>query len=171
VQPMFIHQRFDLRQFDYLMLYGVRIVAGQGPPASTALSRTVIVYTPTRFDRIEFSLISFVTGLSTTFPATRGAWLPGWRTRSITRWRLRYSARGMPCLFPEPLILGVQAADFPSSAANRSSTCNNACWTLDGVSTHSSGVILMLEKVSSSESIGLRLPNQVLFCMLPFLPP
>src|ERR671915_692635 len=94
------------------MPHGVRIEACQGRPANTAPCRTMIAHTAARFDRVEFSLMPFVTGLSTTLAAARRAWLPGWRTRSITRGRLRTVTRRSPGLFPEPLSLGAQAADF-----------------------------------------------------------
>jgi len=73
VQPVFIHQRHDLRQLDHLMPYGVRIVANQGRPARAALRRMVIIHTPALLDRIESALMGGVTRLSTALPATRPA--------------------------------------------------------------------------------------------------
>ena len=112
MQPVFIHQRCDLRQFDHLMPHGVRVGPGQGCSARAALRRTVIGHAPTLFNGIEVPLMSYVTGLSAALPAARLALRPGRRTRSITRWRLRTVVRRAPRLFPEPLILGTQAADF-----------------------------------------------------------
>src|SRR5918999_2732231 len=59
-----------------------------------------------------FGNAPLMTGLSATLLTTRPVWLPGRLTRSVTRGRLRTVARRSPRLFPEPLILGTQAADF-----------------------------------------------------------
>ena len=112
MQPVFIHQRFDLRQLDHLMPNGIWVGACQGHPASATLSRKVIIHTAALVGRVEFALMSLVTGLSATLLTTPLVWLPGRLTRRVTRERLRYSARKSPRLFPEPLILGTQAADF-----------------------------------------------------------
>ena len=112
MQPMFIHQRFDLRQLDHLMPNRLGIVTRQGRPASAALHRTVLLHPAALFDRIALALMSLRTGLRAALPATRLALLAGRYTRSITRRRLRTVARRSPHLFPEPFILGAPAADF-----------------------------------------------------------
>jgi hypothetical protein len=112
MQPVFIHERFDLWQFDHLVPIRVQIVAGQGAPARATLRWTVIRHTLTRFDRREGPLMSCVTGLRAALPAARLALLPRRHTRSITRWWLRTVVRRPPRLLSQLLMCGTQAADF-----------------------------------------------------------
>jgi hypothetical protein len=65
------------------------------------------------------------------------------------------------------------ARSVPTSCSNEAKCCIRCriiCWTLDGVRRQSSGAISGLGQVYSSESIDLRLPNQVGFFTVFFYP-
>jgi hypothetical protein len=69
-------------------------------------------------------------------------------------------------------VLGAQRADFLcSNETKRCIRCRIICWTLNGVRRQSSGVISGLGQVCGSESINLRLPNQMELFTVFFLPP
>jgi hypothetical protein len=57
-----------------------------------------------------------------------------------------------------------------SNATSRATTCRNVCCTTGGVSAQSSGLISVVDKVSGSDSISLRLPNQALLFTGIFIP-